>query len=889
MQKKQNYRQQNAHANKAAASQNALQSQLAKAYALHQQGQLEAAKIAYLDALKLNPQNFDALQLIGTLCVHMRQSAEALAYFDKAIGLNAKNPSVFNNRGLVLMDLKNPALAIQSYETAISLKHDYPEAHANKGNALQATNHLAQAVASYKWAIALRPEYADTYNNFGVVLHKLGAYELAIKSYTCALKLNPNYAQAYYNAARVFKDLGDLATALRYYNSAVQLNSNYLDAYNNRGNILLELKDFEGAIESFDQGLGLNPNAPQLHNNKGNVYRELKRFDDAIHSYTRAIQIYPQYADAHNNLGNIFQDLKRFNDALICYNQALAQNPNFVDALNNKGVVLRELKQIQEAVFCYKTALLINPQFAQGYFNLGNAFKELDSSLLAQINYQRALTVDHKYQSAKWAIALLNIPTYINSNEQLEESRAALNRALVALSKECGDSDFLNAYQSIGVHQPFYLAYQERNNKELMMQYGQICHRVMTQWESKWRAELQNSTQKYSLIDQPNTQTAAAFTANMRPKIKLGIISDQIRYHSVWNAITKGLVEHLNPENFEIHIFYLGTLNDEQTDFAKSKATSFTQNLPTLKDWANSVLSKELDALLYPEVGMHALTLQLAHLRLAPLQMVSWGHPQTTGIETIDYFISSEDFEDSQSQNAYSEKLFNLPSLGCTYAELQIQPKTVDLIDNGVGDDSVKLLCPGALFKYSPEYDWTFAAIAKALKEQTNTHTTRAVSAPQYQFLFLYRDAAACELFKQRLEKSFESKALDIREWVVFLPWMNPQSFYALMHKCDLFLDTLGFSGFNTAMQAVECGLPLVAKSGRFLRGRFASAILNKLELKQCIASSDQDYVEKVVKLASNPDIRSTIRSQLIAQRHILFSDLEPVRAFEKFLASKCA
>ena len=888
MQKKQNYRQQNAYTTKAAASQNAFQSQLAKAYALHQQGQLNAAKIAYLEALKLNPQNFDALQLIGTLCVHMRQSAEALAYFDKAIGLNAKNPSVFNNRGIVLMDLKNPALAIQSYEIAISLKHDYPEAHANKGNALQATNHLAQAIASYKWAIALRPEFADTYNNCGVVLHRLGDYELAIKSYTCALKINPNYAQAYYNAARVFKDLGDLATALRYYNSAVQLNSNYLDAYNNKGNILLELKDFEGAIECFDKGLEINANAPQLHNNKGNVYRELKRFDDAVHSYARAIQIYPKYADAHNNLGNVFQDLKRFNDALICYDQALAQNPHFVDALNNKGVVLRELKRPQDAVFCYKKALLINPQFAQGYFNLGNALKELDSSLLAQINYQRALAVDHKYQSAKWAIALLNIPTYINSNEQLEASRVALNHALITLEKECSDTGFLNAYQSVGVHQPFYLAYQERNNKELMMQYGQICHKVMTNWESKWRGELQNNTQKNSQINQPTTHNPEASSANPRPKIKLGIFSDQIRYHSVWNAITKGLVEHLNPENFEIHIFYLGTLNDEQTDFAKSKATSFTQNLPTLKDWANSVLTKQLDALLYPEIGMHALTLQLAHLRLAPLQMVSWGHPHTTGIETIDYFISSEDFEDSQSQNAYSEKLFNLPSLGCTYAELQIQPETVDLIHKGVGDDSVKLLCPGALFKYSPEYDWTFAAIAKALKEQTHTDTSRAVRSPKYQFLFLYRDAATCELFKKRLEKSFESNELDISEWVVFLPWMNPQSFYALMHACDLFLDTLGFSGFNTAMQAVECGLPIVAKSGRFLRGRFASAILNKLDLKQCIASSDQEYVDQVVKLASNPDIRATVRSQGLAQRHILFNDLEPVRAFEKFLASKC-
>ena len=183
MQKKIKNPQQKHLNSKVSAALVASQNQLAKGYALHQQGNLVEAKNAYLESIKLHPHNFEALQLIGTLCAQSRQSAEALRYFDQAIAVNDTNPSVFNNRGIVLMELRQADLALRSYERAIALKHDYPEAHSNKGNALQALNQLVFANTSYIWAIALRPDFADTYNNQGVVLNRIGAFAKAIISF----------------------------------------------------------------------------------------------------------------------------------------------------------------------------------------------------------------------------------------------------------------------------------------------------------------------------------------------------------------------------------------------------------------------------------------------------------------------------------------------------------------------------------------------------------------------------------------------------------------------------------------------------------------------------------------------------------------------------------
>jgi predicted O-linked N-acetylglucosamine transferase (SPINDLY family) len=103
--------------------------------------------------------------------------------------------------------------------------------------------------------------------------------------------------------------------------------------------------------------------------------------------------------------------------------------------------------------------------------------------------------------------------------------------------------------------------------------------------------------------------------------------------------------------------------------------------------------------------------------------------------------------------------------------------------------------------------------------------------------------------------------------------------------KCaDAYLDTIGFSGFNTAMQAVECGLPIVAREGRFMRGRLASGILKRMGLSELVATSEEDYIAIAVRLAQDAEYRRRMRERIVKTRHILFGDLAPVRALEEFL-----
>ncbi|TMH83033.1 MAG: hypothetical protein E6H47_13295, partial [Betaproteobacteria bacterium] len=89
---------------------------------------------------------------------------------------------------------------------------------------------------------------------------------------------------------------------------------------------------------------------------------------------------------------------------------------------------------------------------------------------------------------------------------------------------------------------------------------------------------------------------------------------------------------------------------------------------------------------------------------------------------------------------------------------------------------------------------------------------------------------------------------------------------------------------FNTAMLAVACGLPIVTREGRFLRGRLASGILKRMGLPELVGQSEEDYVALAVKLARDTEYRAHIRERMAASRHALFADIAPIRALEAFL-----
>ena len=89
-----------------------------------------------------------------------------------------------------------------------------------------------------------------------------------------------------------------------------------------------------------------------------------------------------------------------------------------------------------------------------------------------------------------------------------------------------------------------------------------------------------------------------------------------------------------------------------------------SQGLPSKAAWRQAISDAAPHVLLYPEVGMDMIVGWLAAQRLAPVQCVAWGHPETTGMPTIDYFLSSDFMEPPDAATHYTESLVRMPHLG---------------------------------------------------------------------------------------------------------------------------------------------------------------------------------------------------------------------------------
>jgi protein O-GlcNAc transferase len=154
--------------------------------------------------------------------------------------------------------------------------------------------------------------------------------------------------------------------------------------------------------------------------------------------------------------------------------------------------------------------------------------------------------------------------------------------------------------------------------------------------------------------------------------------------------------------------------------------------------------------------------------------------------------------------------------------------------------------------------------------------------------LVFFRPAvtALSSLLEGRIAKEFEATGLNTKDHVRFIRWLNFHEYHCLLRHADVLLDTIGFSGYNTAVQAIECGLPLVTREGRFLRGRLASGVLRRMNLQELIVQSKDEYVKLAIRLATDVLYQANIRHEIEQRRSVLFDDQSAMGPFQDFLES---
>ncbi|MBU3616535.1 glycosyltransferase family 41 protein [Polynucleobacter sp. JS-Polo-80-F4] len=709
---------------------------------------------------------------------------------------------------------------------------------------------LEEADKLFLEAHLLDAENIDALNLLGIRSYQKSELQNALNFLNSANHIAPNSAQTLSNLGLVHNALFDFQSALECFDLAITSNPNIPETHNNRGIALKGLNRNQEAVNAYQHALALRPNYAEALSNQGVILLEEGNPKKAIPLFEQAIEANPNLATAYNNLGNALTQLDAYESAFQCFERALQINSRYLDACLNFGNSLKKAKQFSAAIDCYQHALKINPEHAKTFFLLGEIYYDSGDCDLAKTYYAKSLTLDPSNLLTQFALTIAQIPKVYKNEQEVLASRASFSNQLGHLQANSHQSCSFDEILNILKRHPFYLAYQDENNEPLLSQYGALC-----------------SKQALAIQDHFRNITQAP---KSKGKIRIGIVSHFFCNHPVWHAITKGWVNHLNPDQFEINLFNTNGLEDAETDFAKSKTANYINCTNSIERAAQTIIAQNLDLLLYPEIAMDTTSKALACLRLAPVQAVSWGHPETTGLETIDFYLSGQMLEPNRGEDFYSEQLVRLPNLGTYFENEIVKPITPNLAALGIDPSLPILLCAGSPSKYNPNDDSVFIEIAKRVG--------------QCQFIFFNFDENLTAILKERLQLAFSDAQLDAKAFLRFIPFLKKEEFHGLMQKADLYLDTIGFSGFNTAMQAITCDLPIVTIEGKRMRGRLASAILNQIGLENLVCQTNNGYIDLVVELLQNRDRLNAYRDQIAKSKAILFNDLEPIKALENFL-----
>jgi len=371
-------------------------------------------------------------------------------------------------------------------------------------------------------------------------------------------------------------------------------------------------------------------------------------------------------------------------------------------------------------------------------------------------------------------------------------------------------------------------------------------------------------------------------------KIKVGFISDfLITFHSVAKD-RLGIIKHLyNDPDFDVkimtrktnkHLFYDKIMSDSNINpsnlIIQMKDDDIVSN-------RQQILEENFDIIVYPEIGMCQQTRLIAFSRLAPIQINTWGHSDTSGLPNIDYFVSSIYFNSEKDQSHYSEKLILFDSLGTYYYnifnyfknEIQILDENEqDNLRNNIiektGIENPNIYgCIQIFIKIHPSF---IGMLNEILGEDKNA-------------VIVLLSTKQGDNDDVILKNYIKSKIKFIER--IYYIYQVPFTQYAKNIKsCDLILDYYPFGGFNSTIESFLLGKICITCAGERISGKFTQGLYKKMGITEFICDSEKEYILKAVQYGKNRDERKKYEGIILENVGKIIEEKESVEEWKIFL-----
>ena len=554
----------------------------------------------------------------------------------------------------------------------------------------------------------------------------------------------------------------------------------------------------------FEHALQLRPESHEAICWLAQCCVENDEHDIALGFFLRGLQLKPDYDLGWILLGGLYQKLGRQREAEGCLMRAIAINPKNGFAWNNLATTYLDAHEFAEAEQVIRVALKLNGEHAALWNNLGIILSSAQRLEEARECFAKVQELDPTFREV-----LINLAG-------AEANYGRLDQAIFYLQ------DLLESSPLARSNLLFFANYHADWSIERIFEVYQDLGR-----------RFYPPRQYFSYINSRTTD---------RP-LRIGYVSPDFRQH-VCSLFIEPLMKNHQHRDFEFFAYSAVRSEDEVTERYKGYFDHWRPcvGVPDAQV-AEMVRADGIDILI--DLAGHTANNRLAvfALKPAPVQVTWWmGFAYTSGLESIDYFLSDEEMLPPGCDHVFSEQPWRVPSPAIAYQPPLDLPDVSDLPAKRNGFITFGTLTRPVRLNHKVIRCW-----AQLLLRVPGSKLM--LNAPAFMDIALSDYYAG--LFA---EQGIERDRLDIG--CTSPPW-------PVLESMDIALDCFPHNSGTTLYESLWMGLPYVTLRDRPSMGRVGSLILRGLGRDEWIADTEQQYVDKLVELASDVDALASIRSGL--------------------------
>ncbi len=722
-----------------------------------------------------------------------------------------KTPEAWSLLGIINGQLGDLNEAEKCFQKFVELKPGIAEGYFNLAKTQATLQQLQQAEKNYQQAIKLKPSFAQAYNNLGTLQVGLNKAIEAEQNLRQALSIQPNNPNTYRNLGILMQHQGRIEKAEQAYHQAIALQPNFVGALEDLANLLIQVQRHEDAESCLVRAIQAQPANANALAKLGKIYSLRQEFSKAEQCYDKALIHNPNHVEAHIDLAAIKEKTGQLDSALGHYQKALALAPDNMRAHNNLSIILCLMGAHEDALAAANTALHLNPSSPEAYNNQANAL----------------------YRLGRLEEAATALKQALHYRPDDAETHANLGRILLLQGK---------TEQSLVCHRRTIELQPDLNSAHSLLLY------TMNYSQQLSRAEIFKAHTDWAEKHEPanRQQPTHNNTAEPERRLRIGYVSADFRGHSVAFFFEPILANH-NQQTFEIYC-YSDTLKTDQTTKRMQGLSKHWRNCCSLSDAdvAQMIIDDQIDILIDLAGHTDNNRLSMFASQPAPIQATYLGYPNTTGLRSMQYFITDRHCDpEPESDQYYSEKLRRLPNAFFCYQPPANSPAVAatPVLKNGyisfasfnnlakIGDDVVKL----------------WADVLKAVPDSRLLIQCLSLNDPPT---------------RVRFEDLFAANEIDTNR-IDFTAAKDFDSYLSGHADVDIVLDTLPWNGHTVSCHALWMGVPVITLAGNRHSARMGASILTNLDLNDCIANSEPEFIAAAVALSQDTQQLAHLRQAL--------------------------